>query len=150
MGKASRRKAQIRAVDNRARMAIEEIVGSKNFVVRKNRTDVDKISQSLAALIEFEALKGMPQEDYQAALSFVVQAWNISLLDAEQRRLALRDLDEKGGGDDELRRKAIRQFEKTIAKKLALFPDDHRFVASAEMRFVDDRIFITASAIVDP
>ena len=74
MGKASRRKSAVavqRVLDT-ARNAIQTVAGAKEFCVRADLPQEEKISHALSALLETEGAEGSSLAEYRAALAFIV------------------------------------------------------------------------------
>ena len=153
MGKASRRKASTRAqgIPNSAGNLVRTAGGPEPTIVRRVLPQEGKISHALLQLLEAEVADDSPVEEFQAALHFIIIAWNISLLDADKRATALQTWATgiKGVGDDK-RREILADVEKLIARKEALFPDDQRYVVSGEIRLQGNKLRITASALTPP
>src|ERR1035441_10039603 len=102
MGKASRRKASNRSLDllGRAMNVIQKATGTKEFRVRNNELpQEEKISNALATLLQAAVQEGSPLDEYRAALDFIVLAWNISLMNDNDRSEALELVAAKYGGD---------------------------------------------------
>lgn len=92
MGRASRRKSgrTPQSLLDKARSAIEAVAGTKEVVVVSNSPEEEKISHALCMLLQEEIPDDSPLEEYRAALSVIVTAWNLSLLNAEKRSEALK------------------------------------------------------------
>lgn len=153
MGRVSRRKAgrsPQRLLDE-ARTAIEAVAGTKDIVVVGNSPEKEKISYALGRLLQEEVPDDSPLEEYRAALSVIVAAWNLSLLNAEKRSEALKDFTTTRQGEDAtIVREALGHVERLIAKKQALFPHDRRHVVSCNVRFENGEVRILAAAIIKP
>lgn len=150
MGKASRRKAQARTsgVLATARGVIQKMGGTKEIRARDNLPQAEKISHPLSLLLESEVPQGASLEEYKAALSFIVIAWNISLLDADTRADALRRfIDELGEVEDSMRRELTSEIERLIVRKEVLFPDDRRTIVSWDVGFQGEYVRISAAAL---
>lgn len=152
MGKASRRKSAvaIQRVLDTAKNAIQTVAGAKEFCVRSDLPQEEKISHALSALLETEVPEGSSLAEYRAALAFIVIAWNISLLEADKRSTALKDFAATiDGTDSALRREAMGGIERLIIRKRAMFPHDIRTVVSWEVRFQGAYVRVSAAAL-DP
>jgi hypothetical protein len=150
MGRASRGKAVKRSASafNEARSAIQRVLGKKDVHIISDLPLEQKISYALSRLLQAEVPDGSPLEDYQTALSIIATAWNLSLLDSEQRSAALKMLTPtRKGLDESYVREALGHIERIIARKQALFPDDKRHIVSWNARFQDDEVRVVAAAI---
>lgn len=151
MGKASRRKAQARrrSVLDRAQSTIQALGGTADLRIRDSLPQDQKISYALGQLLESEALpEDAPLVQYQVALSLIVLAWNLSLLDAAERTEALRDLvDTASQGEKWMQRDMITEIHRLLAKKEALFPQDQRSIVSWDVCFKGPHLRITAAAL---
>ena len=153
MGKASRRKASNRSLDllGRAMNVIQKATGTKEFRVRNNELpQEEKISNALATLLQAAVQEGSPLDEYRAALDFIVLAWNISLMNDNDRSEALGLVAAKYGGDDDQARETLNLIEGLIVKKQAMFPDDKRHVVSWEASWQGDYLRVSATALVPP
>ncbi|MEF8698503.1 MAG: hypothetical protein V5B32_05990 [Candidatus Accumulibacter sp. UW26] len=153
MGRASRRKA-IRhspsAIDQ-AKSAVQRVLGTKDVHIISDLPVEQRISYALSRLLRPEVPVGSPLEDYQTVLTIVATAWNLSLLDSEQRSAALKSLiPTRKGLDESYVRQAREHIEQIIARKQALFPDDKRHVLSWNARLEGDEVRIVAAAIERP
>lgn len=131
-----------------SRKIIRGMTGAKDITVRTNLPQAQKISNGLSAILHSEVPQGAPLEAYQAALSYIVLAWNLSLLLPEERLTALEqcapfiaDL------DDVARSEFVMQVEKLIAKKLKMFPDDKRYVITWDVQFTGGCCRVTAGGL---
>ena len=153
MGKASRRKASTRSqrIADSAGNVVRNIGASTPVVIRGDLPQELKISHALVALLETEVPHDAPLEEFQAALRFIIIAWNMSLMGDDQRSAALQDLaaDIKGLNDG-VRRAILADVEKLIATKEALFPHDNRFVVSGELQRQGNKLRVTAAALIPP
>ena len=153
MGKASRRKASTRAqgIPNSAGKVGPTVGGLEAIIVRSDLPQEEKISHALLQLLEGEVADDAPLEKFQAALHFIIIAWNLSLMGTDKRLAALQALaaDIEGAGNGE-RRAMLADVERLIARKLALFPDDKRHVVCGEVLLQGDKLHITAAALTPP
>ena len=150
MGKASRRKvnAARQGVLDRARVVIQTAAGAREIRVRSDLPQEEKISHALSALLESEVSDGSPLEEYRAALDFIVMAWNISLMEADNRYKALQEVAAAiNCSDESIRREALSHIERLMSRKQALFPDDRRHVVSWEVRFQGAQVRVSAAAL---
>lgn len=153
MGRASRRKAANRSqgVLDEARNIIERVGGPKEIVVRRDLPQEEKISHALCELLESEVVTGAPLEEYQAALRFIVIAWNVSLLDAEERSEALQDLATtmkcEGGA---MEREILGHVERLIVRKQVLFPHDQRTIVTSDVWLQGNTVRVSAAALAAP
>ncbi|MBK7952627.1 MAG: hypothetical protein IPK02_00905 [Candidatus Accumulibacter sp.] len=153
MGRASRRKAgrTPQSLLDKARSAIQAVAGTKDVVVVSNSPEEEKISHALCMLLQEEVPDDSPLEEYRAALSVIVTAWNLSLLDAEKRSAALKNFTTPRKGEDPaIVPEALGHVERLIAKKQALFPRDRRHVVSFNVRFENGEVRVLAAAIIKP
>lgn len=152
MGKASRRKASNRSLDllGRAMNVIQKTTGEKEILVRNNELpQEEKISNALVTLLQTQVQEGSPLDEYQAALDFIVLAWNISLLDDNGRSEALELFAAKIRSHDEARG-ILNLVEGLIIRKQAIFPDDKRHVVSWEAQWRGDSLHVSAVALLPP
>ena len=151
MGRASRRKS-VRTPQrllNEARNAIQVAAGTQDVVVVSNSPEDEKISYALGTMLQDEVPDNSPLKEYRGALSVIVTAWNLSLLDAAKRSEALKDFTTpRKGKDPAIVREALGHVERLIAKKQALFPHDRRYVVSFNVRFENGEVRIFATAIL--
>ena len=151
MGRASRRKS-VRTPQrllNEARNAIQVAAGTQDVVVVSNSPEDEKISYALGTMLQDEVPDNSPLKEYRGALSVIVTAWNLSLLDAAKRSEALKDFTTpRKGVDPAIVREALGHVERLIAKKQALFPHDRRHVVSFNVRFENDEVRVLAAAIL--
>jgi hypothetical protein len=111
----------------------------------------EKISNALSVLLKSEVAEGSPLAEFRTALSFIVIAWNVSLLPADERSKALNDVIAAIDGSDEaIPGEAIGHINRLIARKQKLFPHDQRFIVSWEVRRQRDTVRITAAALAPP
>lgn len=153
MGTASRRKSGARSmgVRDRAAQVIERMSGAKEVRFRRNQPQEQKISGALSTLLEFEVAEGSPLAEYKAVLDFIVIAWNISLMNADERSDALRKfVATPDGADDAMRRAALGHLERPVARKLALFPHDQRTVVAWDVWFQGNSVRVSAAAMSPP
>ena len=153
MGRASRRKAASRShgVLDEARNITERVGGPEETIARSDLPQKEKISLALSELLQEEVAEDSPLEEYRAALSVIVTAWNLSLLDADRRSEALKDFTRiRKGEDGAVVREALSHVERLIAKKEALFPDDKRYVVSGTVRFQGNDLRVRAAALAEP
>lgn len=150
MGKASRRKANTprQGVLDRARDVIQSAAGAREIRVRSDLPQEEKISHALSALLESEVSLGSALEEYRAALDFIVMAWNISLMEADNRSEALEEVAAAiNCSNESIRREALGHIERLMSRKQALFPDDRRHVVSWEVRFQGAQVRVSAAAL---
>ena len=148
MGKASRKKTGFpsQGVLERGKNAIQTAFGPKEFRVRTDLPQQEKISNALSVLLKSEVARGSPLVEYRAALSFIIIAWNISLLPADGRAKAINEVIAAIDGKDEaIPGEAIGHINRLIARKHDLFPNDQRFIVSWDVRFKRDTVHITAA-----
>jgi|GEM_PF-4585676 len=160
MGKASRRKMDLRTkdvaqrtkdVEQRARVALEAIAGS-NWINRKSsRPEGEKITYALITLLEAEVPKGSPIEVYKAALDLIAICWNMSALEGDERSKAIQVVTKSlVEADDTIRREAVDQLERLMARKLAHFPHDDRIILSWDVWLEGGQLGIVATAATSP
>ena len=152
MGRASRRRAASRShgVLDEARNITQRVGGPEEIIVRGDLTQKEKISLALSELLQEEIPDDSPLEEYRAALSVIVTAWNLSLLDVDRRSEALKDFARvRKGENGTVVREALSHVERLIVKKEALFPDDKRYVVSGTVRFKGDQLRVTAAALTE-
>lgn len=153
MERANRRKAASRShgVPDEARNITERVGGPDETFVRSDLPQKGKISLALSELLQEEVADDSPLEEYRAALSVIVTAWNLSLLDVDRRSEALKDFTRvRKGENGAVVREALNHVERLIVKKEALFPDDKRYVVSGTVRFQGDQLRVTAAALTEP
>ncbi len=153
MGRASGRKSgrTPQSLLDKARSAIEAVAGTKEVVVVSDSPEKEKISYALGKLLQEEVPDDSPLEEYRAALSVIVTAWNLSLLNAEKQSEALKDFTATRKGEDAaIVREALGHVERLIAKKQTLFAHDRRHVVSCNVRFENGEVRILAAAIIKP
>lgn len=147
MGIARRRRANPRFEAQSARDAVQKMAGAAEIRVRTDLPQEKKISNALHVLVNSEVPSGSSLAAYQAALSYIAVAWNISLLPADQRSDTIQKLIASVAGlDDTTRREAIGNVERLIAKKQDLFPHDRRTIVSWDVRLQGKHLHISAAA----
>ena len=135
----------------RVQKTIRGMAGAAGLEVRTDLPQQEKISNALAILLDSEVGEGSTLLEYRAALNFIVIAWNVSLMPADRQAEEIPKLFAfPPGCDDRVKRDAVAQIERLIAKKQDLFPHDKRFVVSWEVRFQGDNFHVTAAAVSVP
>lgn len=153
MGKASRRKApaRMKAMRDVVQARLEEKGIGAPVLVRSNLPDEQKISYALSKLLASEVTDQIPLEEYRQHATAIVMAWNLTLRPPQEQTTTLKRLEafaaagSGGSGKD-----AVALVEHLMQKKLAMFPDDKRFIVSHDVQFIGDRAHVTAAALSPP
>lgn len=144
----SKTKAHTSNVLTTAKGLIQKMGDVKEIRVRDNLPQTEKISHPLSQLLQSEVPQGAPLEEYKAALSFIVIAWNLSQLDANARADEIWKLIvELGVAEHLMQRELAKNIERLIVRKESLFPDDHRTIVTWDIRFEGDYMHISAAAL---
>jgi hypothetical protein len=124
------------------------LLGKSDVPVRTNLPQEQKISNALTTLLQLEIFHDAPLAEYQAALSLIAIAWNISILPSQAREEALQHIVQEMAGSDEVLGRAARQhIANLMDKKETLFPHDRRCVVSWDVRFLGGNLRVTAGAL---
>lgn len=113
--------------------------------IRRNH-DGPKISFSLGTLIDPYIIADTTQDQFRKLVAFGVIAWNLSSFDEPRRTEEMGRFIEATGGANFPDFTAI--IRGMVARKLALFPDDSRFIVSWDVKQDNNRFHITAAALV--
>lgn len=141
MGKSSRRKR-------------ERQEGSPLTLPQSMQSDVQirrdhgapKISASLGELIDPYIIADTTPDEFRKLVALGVIAWNLSSYDEPRRTEEMgRFTDAMGDANFQEFTALIRSM---VARKLAIFPDDSRFVVSWDVKQDNNRFHITAAALV--
>ena len=111
---------------------------------------VNTLDPERLARLQAEVPDGSPLADYRAALDLIVFAWNLSLMGTDERTAALRMLSKpRSGVVDATQRAAVREVERLMRRKQAMFPGDRRQIMSWQVRFKGDSVRVTAAALAE-
>jgi hypothetical protein len=113
--------------------------------IRRNH-DGPKISALLGKLIDPYVIKDITPGQFRKLVACGVIAWNLSSFEESRRTEEIGRFIDDIGAADFMDFTAIIQI--MVARKLALFPDDSRFVVSWDVKQDNNRFHITAAALV--
>ena len=153
MGKASRRKApaRMKAMRDVVQARLDEKGIGAPVLVRSNLPDEEKISNALSKILASEVEGQISLEEYRHHANAIVMAWNLTLLPPQEQATTLKNLEafaaagSGGSGKD-----AVALVERLMQKKLAMFPDDKRYIVSHDLQFIGDSVHVTAAALSPP
>ena len=144
MGKASRKKRERYGMDRQLALPL-----SMQNVTRirhnQHHHNTPKISACLGELIDLDVMDDITLEQYRKLLMAGTIAWNLANFDEPKRTEELKKITQSignpGAHDVEVVVRAL------IAKKLAQFPNDLRFIAAADVTQSKRSFHITAASI---
>lgn len=153
MGKASRRKTAERskALLNVTQSRLKALGVNPAVVIRSDLPQAQKISNAIGKILDSEIEPGLPLDEYRHRVNAIVFAWNVSLLSQDKQANTLKSLGDfvkktNPSGAPAAQAELLR----LVEKKLAMFPDDKRYIVSHDVQFVGKKVHVTAAAVSAP